>query len=164
MTLMNRTPLETQLHSGLPARTQSGAIPGSARLLGYSGVIPFAICAALFAWGNPEWQPLVLEAFLVYGAVILSFIGGIRWGAAISGGRVRRGQLVMSVLPSLWAATFLLLPNEQNALIGLMTGFLLLGMADWARPALGMPAWMRPLRARLTLAVMTCHLALVFAQ
>lgn len=160
---MKQTPLNLQLSASLTAQPISSPLPGSARLLGYSGVIPFATCAALMAWGSPDWNASALKAFMIYGAVILSFIGGIRWGAAISGGRVRSGQLALSVLPSLWAALFLWLPDERAGLAGLMVGFILLGLADWTRPALGMPAWMRPLRARLTIAVVACHLAILVA-
>ncbi len=150
-----------------PYKTFSGrepdatGIPGSAGILGYAGVIPFAACTALLAWGDPAWQPMVLEAFMIYSAVILSFIGGIRWGAAFTGNKVRGGAFAISVIPSLWAAFFLWWPGEREAMWGLMTGFALMGLADWLRPAFKMPAWMRPLRIRLTAAVLACHMAVV---
>jgi hypothetical protein len=137
------------------------AIPANARLLGYSGVVPFALCAAVLAWGSPGWVVGAQNGFVMYSAVILSFIGGIRWGAAISRGPARTAPLVFSVLPSLWAVLFLWWPDPGITVVGLMAGFVVMGIADWVRPAQGAPAWMRPLRARLTTAVVACHLAVV---
>lgn len=158
---MNRSSTHSAEIADLPGRSADAAGPVNARLLGYSGVIPFAACAAVLAWGSVQWHQGALSAFMIYGAVILSFIGGIRWGAAVSGGQVRTSPLVISVLPSLWAAFFLWWPEPGAAVAGLMAGFIVLGVIDWARPARGMPPWMRSLRVRLTTAVVVCHLAVL---
>jgi hypothetical protein len=81
-------------------------IPTKAAVLGYSGVIPFAATAALITMDGADIRLIALAGFLVYGAVILSFLGGVRWRAASSASQ-RAGQgLVISVLLSLWAAFF----------------------------------------------------------
>lgn len=136
-------------------------IPSNALILGYAGVIPFAASAALVALANGEVRLLALDGFLVYGAVILSFLGGIRWGAAAtaSAGTVR--GLVFSVLPSLWAAFFLWWPSDHISAWGLMAGFVLMGLADWLYPGLKVAAWMLPLRVWLTLAVVACHVLVI---
>lgn len=138
-------------------------IPKNALILGYSGVIPFAATAILVALGNTELRQMALDAFLVYGAVILSFLGGIRWGAATSDGTstVSAHGLLASVLPSLWAAFFLWWPSDHITVWGLMVGFILMGLADWLYPGLKVAIWMRPLRVRLTLAVVACHLVVI---
>lgn len=133
-------------------------IPPQAAALGYSGVIPFAAAAALVVFGTADMRPNALQGFLVYAAVILSFLGGIRWGAASTAGTVPARQLVVSVLPSLWSAFFLWWPPDAVAVWGLLTGFILMGVADWFYPGLNTPSWMRLLRIRLTLAVVACHL------
>jgi hypothetical protein len=102
-----------------------------------------------------------MEGFLIYAAVILSFLGGIRWGAASTAGTTPGRELVFSILPSLWSAIFLWWPSEYIATWGLMTGFILLGLADWFYPGLNVPSWMRPLRIRLTLVVVACHLVVI---
>lgn len=135
--------------------------PRSAAMLGYAGVIPFAALAAVFVFSPEALAERALDGFLVYGAVILSFLGGIRWGAAASASSERSGALAISIVPSLWAAFFLWWPDARGAAWGLLTGFVLLGIADWLRPGIMVPAWMRPLRARLTAAVALCHLPVV---
>lgn len=138
-------------------------IPRGAAVLGYAGVVPFAILALTFAAGPEPAAGKALDGFLIYGAVILSFLGGIRWGAAASVAARNGVALAISVAPSLWAAFFLWWPGVQGAVWGLLAGFILMGAADWLRPGIMMPAWMRPLRARLTAAVAVCHLPVVAA-
>ena len=71
--------------------------------------------------------------------------------------------LVFSILPSLWAAVFLWWPTDEVAALGLMIGFVLMGLADWSYPGLRVASWMRLLRVRLTLAVVGCHLLVIAA-
>lgn len=58
--------------------------PPSALILGFAGLIPFA-AAALSQWLElPAFTPQMgLATGTAYGAVILSFLGGIRWGTAM---------------------------------------------------------------------------------
>ena len=133
-------------------------IAGKAGLLGYAGVIPFITAVILMGSTGPELKQVALDAFLVYGAVILSFLGGIRWGAAATAKSDKNHALIVSVLPSLWAAVCLLLPSPEASAWALMTGFMLMGLADWFYPGLGVASWMRPLRIRLTALVILFHL------
>ena len=141
--------------------TNKTTIPGKAAVLGYAGVIPFAAAAALVTLGTASVRPVALDGFLVYAAVILSFLGGIRWGAASIARTGPGRELVISVLPSLWSAFFLWWPPDNLALWGLMTGFILMGLADWFYPGPNVAAWMRPVRMRLTLAVVACHVVVL---
>lgn len=158
---MNQTPHIQPYAITESQEISARSIPLSAAGLGYAGLIPFALCTIVLAWDKPTWQPVALEAFITYSAIILSFLGGIRWGAASSGRQARSGALAFSVLPSLWAALILLWPNEYAAVWGLMVGFVLMGMADWFRPVPKMPAWMRTLRLHLSVAVLACHCAVL---
>ena len=55
-----------------------------ANLLGYAGVTPI-IGLLILGWTNPAWQQQSLTLACSYGALILSFLGGIHWGFATSG-------------------------------------------------------------------------------
>ena len=138
-------------------------IPRAAAALGYGGVAPFAALALAFAFGPDAAAERLLDGFLIYGAVILSFLGGIRWGAASGVTREQARGLVLSVLPSLWAGLALWWHDPAVSAWALLLGFVLMAVADWWRPGVGVPAWMRPLRMRLTAAVVLCH-ALVVAM
>jgi hypothetical protein len=138
-------------------------VPAKAAILGYSGVIPFAAAAVLAVFGDPNLRQLALDGFLIYAAVILSFLGGIRWGAASSYGQDPGRGLVFSVLPSLWAAFFLWWFPAVTATWGLMMGFIIMGVADKLYPGANVAVWMASLRMRLTLAVVACHLVVLSA-
>lgn len=152
MTIMSEDPI------GSPP-----ASPASAKWLGYTGLIPFvvaSICTFLFR-GNPELQDLSGTALLAYGAVILSFLGGIRWGTALSepDKTDQMRQLILSVLPSLLGWLCLLIPEYTPALILLAFGFagqLYFDLRSAATEQL--PAWFGKLRVQLTVGAVVCVL------
>jgi hypothetical protein len=135
--------------------------PLTAKLLGYLGVLPFAALATLHVYGAPKVENAALEGFLAYGAVILSFLGGIRWGVASLDDRFRGLAPVISAVPSLWAFVFLVWPDPETSVWGLMAGFILLGAADRWFTAPGGADWMIALRSQLSVAVIACHVILV---
>ncbi|MEL6978694.1 MAG: DUF3429 family protein, partial [Pseudomonadota bacterium] len=79
--------------------------PTAAAQLGFAGLAPFAFCAAAALLAAPAWSVAAQVGLLLYGAVILSFMGGCRWGFAAAG--LGEGPsfaaLGISVLPALWA-------------------------------------------------------------
>ena len=132
-------------------------IPLIAKVLGYSGVLPFAVLAVLHFYSGPDTGAWALKGFLAYGAIILSFLGGIRWGVASVDDRFRGAAPVIAILPSLWAFACLLWPNPEQAVWGLLAGFATMGVVDRWFPAPGSADWMVVLRVRLTSAVIACH-------
>lgn len=129
-------------------------LPKGAIALGWAGVLPF-LGLALAAWW-PRTQDPASEAFLAYGAIILSFLGGARWGRAMAGG-AGTGQFAASVIPSLWGwLAWLLLPPVPGICL-LAGGFALVAWWDGRRDALAAPASFRRLRRGLSAAVLACH-------
>ncbi|MFK7858742.1 MAG: DUF3429 domain-containing protein [Granulosicoccus sp.] len=129
------------------------SIPTPALVLGLGGLIPF-IGAALMTWfgQNHSVQQLAMVSLSTYGAIILSFLGGVRWGNLLhdKDGLNRWMPLTMSVVPSLiaWPA-LLLAPIPQLAL--LCAGFTLQYASDVAAEKRGeVPAWFLRLRLILT--------------
>ena len=127
----------------------------TARILGYGGALPFLGCAIAAS------QQMVILGFppayllLSYGAVILSFLGGLHWGRVITSpyadGRSDSAWLIWSVCPSLFGWAALLLPVKVGAVVlslcflaALQIDQRLLRQQIW-------PAWMRPLRLHLSL-------------
>lgn len=147
---------------------KSLVIPTPALVLGLAGLIPFLTCA-LLAWipnllttfvqdsasgfSNAELiQQKAILALGAYGAVILSFLGGIRWGVVVNNKtQVRRwGPLALSVVPSLIAWPALLLPAVWMLSL-LAAGFVLQYAADIeAVRHKVLPSWFGRLRTLLT--------------
>ena len=77
-----------------------------ARYLGYAGLIPFyAAAIGAHLTDNPVTLHLLVQAQLVYGAVIASFLGAVHWGLAMAVPELPARTFVLSVLPGLagWA-------------------------------------------------------------
>ncbi|NJR13894.1 MAG: DUF3429 domain-containing protein [Phyllobacteriaceae bacterium] len=118
-----------------------------------AGALPFLAAAALvvlFGGSYDGW--IAEEVATLYGAVILSFLGGVRWGVALSRGPV--AALPLSVIPSL-AAFFSLFMTVRAALLVLMAGF----VAQMIWDALSgdvLPEWFIRLRLAITITVLLC--------
>lgn len=147
-------------------RSLSGRIPAPALWLGLAGLIPF-LAGAASQWASLPLLPAEtgLKLVIVYAAIILSFLGGIRWGTAI--GPYDQGRQALefsaSVLGSLagLAATFL---PPIPALALLIAGFLMQGLWDVMSADAGrLPAWFGRLRMILTAGAVVSLIAALLA-
>jgi hypothetical protein len=125
-------------------------IPLPARALGIIGVIPFA-AGALAAGLTPAIKPEAGAALLAFGAVILSFLGGIRWGfAVLEGEEAGWSAYSMSALPSLVAW----LGAAAGGPLGLLILAIALGLWYFAEraapPSIALPGWYMRQRGMLT--------------
>jgi hypothetical protein len=130
--------------------------------LGYGGLLPFVALAAA-VWVDGSRSSLWGDALLVYGAVILSFVGALHWGFAMSQSDMSADQrthcFVWSVVPALLAWIALLVKyamSPKYACVLLVAGFLIHFWQDkrlvkWV----SMPMWYLPLRLRLTFVACT---------
>jgi hypothetical protein len=95
---------------------------------------------------------LATRALQAYGAVIVSFKGGIRWGLAITKPNSRAlRRLIQSVVPSLTGFGALLLTATLSAALLVVTLLLMLWW-DWRLQSAGeAPDWYVRLRLPLSL-------------
>jgi hypothetical protein len=116
----------------------SVSVPRIPLLLGIGGLIPFVGLSLALAFGVTP--PLFTDADSVrvalvgYGVVILSFLGGVRWGVALKedengDGKANR-DFIVSVVPALvaWFAWFQPSPAD---LWWLVAAHVLLGLLDY---------------------------------
>lgn len=138
-------------------------IPTVPLVLGLGGLIPFAGLSAVAALdlriaALPNLPDLALHALALYGATIIAFLGGIRWGQAVEDPDQRRARIHygLSVLPQLVAwglvAAFQLFGlGKAICLGGLSLLALATGIADYAfAQAGGAPLWFGRLRMILS--------------
>ncbi|MEY3264127.1 MAG: hypothetical protein RL717_1604 [Pseudomonadota bacterium] len=125
-------------------------------LLGFAGLIPFFLMMAGTWLADPSWLNDFVRGQLAYAIVILSFLGGVHWGAAMMCSELSMADtklaLLWGVTPSLiaWSATLF----GGFGFAVLMAGFIAALQVDkqlFAR--YGMPPWLMGLRWRLTVAV-----------
>jgi Protein of unknown function (DUF3429) len=136
-------------------------VPVPATLLGFGGLLPFAITAvATISLADPAMQDVARRALVAYGAVILSFLGGVRWGVAIappvSADVALARPLAFSVLPALLGWSAVLVGPAAGALM-LVVCFTLLLLADLRLRAV--PDWYRRLRVPLSAGAIASLLA-----
>lgn len=149
------------MHPPLSSTDEDVRIPPAALLLGLGGLIPFIACAASVA---ADWPlPLIddpARALLGYAAVILSFLGGVRWGFALrmADAGLQARAFALSVGPSIAAWLTLLAPTLMG-LAAMPALFLMLGVADMRMTDIGAPIWYRRLRLLLTAIVVVALLA-----
>jgi len=90
------------------------SLPRPALWLGLAGLLPFLASLLLARLGPYEVRGPALLAMASYGAVILSFLGAVHWGFALSGApaenAARAPRLAFGVLPALLAWLALLMP------------------------------------------------------
>lgn len=134
-------------------------------VLSLGGFIPFgAVSLALFMLGSghPLFQTL-LDIFKIWSVIILSFLGGIRWGFAIANQPFDNRSLALSVVGSILAWFAILMPDT----ISLMT-LLVLFCAHGAWDSFFInsgkaPPWFGPVRITLTFLVAIAHVLAAIA-
>ena len=138
-------------------------IPVAPWWLGVAGVLPFAAAALIFMFARvPEQRQVGLQIFQSYSAIILSFLGGVRWGAALVLPSFR--LLFSAVMPSLIAAGCLLIPASY-AIPLLAVSYFMVGYVDCLRAAHALwPQWFKRLRLMLSVAVVAMHLIVILAM
>ncbi len=132
------------------------SLPRGLLLLGWSGVLPF-VMALLAAVVLPGWAGFAAAVFVSYGAVILSFLGGARWGRGLAED-LGAGRFLEAVLPSLIGfSALLMLHTAWIALSLLATGFAIWMVIDQRDP-LWSPAYKR-MRLGISVVVLLMHAA-----
>lgn len=94
---------------------------------------------------------LIKKGQLAYGAVILSFLGGVRWGKLVTPGSPIQstwGQYSWSVTPSLIAWPALMIPSLPISSLIVASGLGLSGYLDIKQS--GYASWFKGLRIVLT--------------
>ena len=136
-----------------------------ANILGYSGTIPFISLAVILlldassttpAASGPAASGLAASALHLYGAIILSFLGGLHWGRIACNPDIKPSDkwfLIYSVIPSLMGwSSYLLSDIWQGAALMLIAGFIISYVIDIRFIRLGAwQSWMKPLRTNLNL-------------
>ena len=149
------------------AEENSVALPRTVAWFGYGGLIPFLALAPASLLDHHHGA-LWSDALVAYGAIILSFIGALHWGLAMTlpelTERQRSAWFAWSVVPALiaWPAVlFSPIVAAPLLVIGFIAHYLqdrrLAGQAT-------LPGWYLPLRLRLSGVAVVCLVAGVIAS
>lgn len=139
--------------------------PYPALVLGAAGLIPFASAPVglLYCGLSQDVTPLIAQGQLAYGAVILSFLGGVRWGKLVTSGSSivpSWGQFLWSVTPSLIAWPALMITSLPVSTSLVVAGLGLCGYLDIKQT--GYQNWFKGLRLVLTTVAILSLLATLY--
>ncbi len=159
--MVNEPADKTKRHE--PTQVRFGGmneVPRLPLVFGALGLLPFVFLSGGTLFAEDPFRKSFVLALATYGAIILSFLGGIQWGMAIQDGSAPKpGPRIffLSVLPSLggWAG-LLLLPRHTGLLV-LAAGYLLVLATDIRLSRQGhAPQWYPRFRWPLTLVAASC--------
>lgn len=132
----------------------------TAQRLGYAGLLPFLA----FTLGGllDIYADHAVRLFVIYSAIILSFLGGIHWGIAMQSGGSPTRILKWSMLPSIvgivaFIAGIWWSPLSLLTLLALTHLFWL----NFEKRHLPEQLWYLELRNRLTFTVVALHVILI---
>ena len=134
--------------------------------LGYGGLVPFVVLAAATLVDRTR-AGLWHDDLLAYAAVILSFVGALHWGLAMTAGleaSQRNAMYAWSVVPSLIAFVALMVRSALGDAL-MIGGFTAHYWRDVRLAATAeLPAWYLPLRRRLSAVAILCIAAGAFGK
>ncbi len=128
-------------------------IPPLPLLLSVLGLIPFVGGVVAIEYAEGGWKGWAIYSLPVYGALILSFLGGTTWGFALADPQRRLVplRLILAMAPSI-AAWLIMFQPPSNRMLSLAACLIVWAALDhlMARRAL-LPEWYPKLRWPMTL-------------
>lgn len=138
-----------------------------AHILSISALVPFVLLS-LGCWiVHPGWLGDVVRGQLSYGIAILSFLGGIHWGAALLTGDMSGEQtkkvLLWGMAPAVLAWVAVLVDVGLGFLISMGCFIFAYRFDKRMYPQYHLPEWLLKLRYRLTCVTIGAQLLTLIA-
>ena len=145
-----------------------GAAPPTPRAVltfGLLGLAPFLACP-LAGVVAPDARGVAAAVLAGYGALILSFLGGARWGLAVAHPAPDARTVGLAMLPTLAGMALLTLTGFAPRLQLLGIAVALAAVWVWDLRGAGLPGWYASLRSILTAGALTglCAGAAILAR
>ena len=128
-------------------------------MLGYAGLVPFIVLAALAFASSPSGQSPAAFALRAYAVTIVSFLGAIHWGFAMRQRRANKLLWWWGVTPSLLGWVSLLVVPLAASFILVATLWLCFLVDRRVYPGFGLQAWLRMRLVLTTVASVCCVVA-----
>ena len=106
-------------------------------VLALIGLAAFPLSASLYAYGPPGWSDHALSVLLAWSAIMLGFLGGIRWGLESSREQPRWARLAGSIISPIAGFGLLVARGDIPTswiITGLMAAFIIQWLFDHSAP------------------------------
>lgn len=105
--------------------------PAGLWVIALVGIAPFPASAIAYGFGPPDLAQPALKAILTWSAVVLAFLGGVRWGLeTMRRGSPRWERQAISVLAP-WVAWILFLLRDRISDPMIIGGFIAAFLVQW---------------------------------
>ena len=143
----------------------SASVPQAVLAYGLLGLIPFCSLPMTVLLA-PNWTGVAAAVEAIYAALILSFLGGARWGLAVREASLNPAVVGLAMTPTLAGLAVLVFTHGEVRLQLLALAAALTLSWGWDLTAKGLPPWYGRFRTGLTLAAVggLCLGALQFAR
>lgn len=111
-------------------RSRAESAPGPLWIIALLALVPFPAAALVFCYGPRAYAPGALTALLTWAAVIVSFLGGVRWGLETRETAPRWYRQAFSAL-SATAAWAVLLARGLTPDAWILGGFIVVFLIQW---------------------------------
>lgn len=113
-----------------PASPRGESAPLALWGIALLALAPFPVSAALYCYGSPELAGPGLTVLVTWTAMVVAFLGGVRWGLESARPTPRLPRLAISASSSFLACAVLLLQGEiyDAWMLGL---FILMFLTQW---------------------------------
>jgi hypothetical protein len=114
----------------MSSRADDAHVPFNSAVLGYGPMLPL-VGAALGAWLLPGLAFMAVRLAIIWGALILAFVGGVRRGFGFGVDRASTAsEIATSTLYFIIAGLALVVPRADWALALLLAGFIAVAILD----------------------------------
>lgn len=106
-------------------------------IIAVAALSPFPVSAVVYAYGPGHLADDALTVILTWSAIVMSFVGGVRWGLETSREAPRSQRLAASVVGPVFAWVLILARGrwpETWLLCGFLSAFLLQWLFDHTAP------------------------------
>lgn len=128
--------------------------------LGAGGLVPFVVLTGALWVAPPEYHPFLVDWLRTYAAVILSFIGAVHWGIALTHPAMnehdRSVVMSWSVVPALVAWIGMLMQLRTGLALTAAMFVVHYTMDRQLAARFPLPEWYMRLRGGLTAVVVVC--------
>jgi hypothetical protein len=135
-------------------------VPKHVAVLGWLGLLPFLL-PPIVGFLQDDWAPTLTVVETAYAGLILSFLGGARWGQAIQTDRPDCTVVSLAMLPTIVALVLLAAPSLSPGVRMGGLAFALVLHWLWDIRAVGLPRWYASLRTKLTIGAVIGLLACI---
>lgn len=108
----------------------TGKAPAPLWIIALLALAPFPVAAVAYSYGTPLEAAFALQVLLTWSAIIMAFLGGVRWGLETNRAQPRWTRLAATVISPV-TAWILFLARDVIPVHWQLMGYLIVFLLQW---------------------------------